>query len=442
MGNKEYVSFVKIEDINPVVETRAELEVLIFKCRKTGASLQNLDLTKVDVSNLDFSQLRLYNVIFNKFQSNEETPKKIFNVNFQGCVLEKVSFSYCRLSRCNFDKYKYIRNEYAKESDRNEKIDGVEYPTKLIKIDFFFCIFESCRFRKTEFEIVDFRYSSFNDCSLSGWNVYLGDFYMASFKGTTSFYDSTFRYCSLTNAVFEQHCPSIDLIDGLVQENYILYHDVLMRTEDWSKHNPCAGYNHLNVAEVEDDTQSSRISNCHEAYRVYATLSGIYNGKGLFRESNEAYRRAKENEKKKYWLEMQQAWRNRCRLRSVRYLWKYLLVRLSKSLGYGYNMSRVFVLFLILVLIFGGIYYWSYDIKIQSIIDNGIIEKLDEASLKINEEDKLREAIAFSLNNSLGPFDRFSRIVGAWWSGLHSTLGILLVGFLGFVMANRIRNNV
>lgn len=432
MENKKYVSFVKTEDINVALTSKVELEKLICECRSTGASLNNLDLTNIDVSNFDFSQLRLYNVIFNSFKPDEKIPKLIFNVNFQGCVLEKVSFAHCNLLRCNFDKYKYIRNEYSTDCRSSVETKISESPTRLVKVDFFFCLFEFCRFRNTEFEIADFRYSSFVDCSLSGWDVYVGDFYMTSFKGTTSFYDSSFKSCSLTNAIFEQHCPSIELIDGLIQEDYCLYHDVLMRAENWSKHNPCAGYNHINEAEVENDSLRSRISNSREAYRVYATLSGIYNGKGLFRESNEAYRRAKENEMKKYWLEMQQAWIDDCYLKSVKCLWKHLMILLSKILGYGYNMSRVFLLFLILVLAFGLFYYYRSPNFIE------FVPITDSASLT----DSVEMAFGYSLNNSLGPFEKFSNVVGVWWSGLHSTLGMLLVGFLGFVMANRIRNNV
>lgn len=432
MENKKYVSFAKPEDIKIALSSKEELEKLICECRATGASLQNLDLTNIDVSNLDFSQLRLYNVIFNWFKSGERKPKLIFNVNFQGCVLEKVSFAHCYLLRCNFDKYKYTRNEYSTDCSNSFGTKIAELPTRLVKIDFFFCVFESCRFRNTEFEIADFRYSSFVDCSLSGWDVYVGDFYMTSFKGTTSFYDSRFRSCSLTNAIFEQHCPSIDLIDRLVQENYDLYHDILMRAENWSKHNPCAGYNHLNVAEVEDDSLRSQISNSREAYRVYATLSGIYNGKGLFRESNEAYKRAKENEMRKYLLEMQQSWIDGCYFKSIKHLCKYLMISLSKILGYGYNMSRVFLLFLLLVLAFGLLYYYMSPHVIE------IVPIPDES----HPSDSVEMAFGYSLNNSLGPFEKFSRVVGVWLSGLHSTLGVLLVGFLGFVMANRIRNNV
>ena len=125
-------------------------------------------------------------------------------------------------------------------------------------------------------------------------------------------------------------------------------------------------------------------------------------------------------------------WIDDCYLKFVKCLWKHLMILLSKILGYGYNMSRVFLLFLILVLAFGLFYYYRSPNFIE------FVPITDSASLT----DSVEMAFGYSLNNSLGPFEKFSNVVGVWWSGLHSTLGMLLVGFLGFVMANRIRNNV
>ena len=49
--------------------------------------------------------------------------------------------------------------------------------------------------------------------------------------------------------------------------------------------------------------------------------------------------------------------------------------------------------------------------------------------------------LACSLNNTIGPYEDFYRVVGLWLSSIQTTLGILLVGFAGFVLANRVRNN-
>jgi len=52
------------------------------------------------------------------------------------------------------------------------------------------------------------------------------------------------------------------------------------------------------------------------------------------------------------------------------------------------------------------------------------------------------EAYARSLNNSLGPQESFAEKVGSFFSSsTHSALGLLIVGFLGFILANKVRNN-
>lgn len=419
----EYISFVESSEPR-IIESVTELTRQIELCRRTGLPLQNLDLRKIRVCNMDMSNLYIYNVIFNSYKPSAKKPKKVFNVNFKGSILEKVCFSYCSLERCNFDTDKTTKRETIKHFVLSEwDSDKIVFPTDtrtiLKEVDFFFCQFYSCRFRNTKFKIADFRYSKFTDCSLSGCDIYVGDFYMASFCGTTSFHDSKFRSCSITNTTFEQHCPSIFNIIQLAQEDYRVYHDIIIGARNWSKHNPCAGYSCINEAEDNDNITESKIHNYNEAYRVYATLSGIYNGKGFFRESNQAYRLAKKNEAAYNMASAKKDWKEKNYNAMFKHLLNRLSIGISWCLGYGYKIPFVFFWLCVLVIGFGTLYKHSATETIPLWSDS----------------------FANSLNNTLGPLKEFADAIGAGCASIQTAIGILLVGFIGFVMANRIRNN-
>ena len=49
--------------------------------------------------------------------------------------------------------------------------------------------------------------------------------------------------------------------------------------------------------------------------------------------------------------------------------------------------------------------------------------------------------LAYSLNNTIGPYEKFMEVVDVWLSSIQTTIGILLIGFAGFVIANRVRSN-
>lgn len=418
-----YTSFVEKDTLTKVLSID-ELEERIDDCKSLGIPLHDLDLEGLDIRDIDMSNLHIRNVLFNSFNPTKTAPKEIFNINFKGCTFEKVCFSYCKLVRCNFDSDKITKREAIKHKDMsnadNDAVLASERPTYLNEVDFFFCQFDTCRFRNTKFNIIDFRYSRFTDCSLGGCDVNVGDFYMSAFCGTTNFYNSKFHSCSLTNATFEQHCPSIFNIDKLAQEDYQVYHDIIIGAKNWSKHNPCAGYSHVNEAEDNNNELESQIHNHHEAYRVYATLSGIYNGKGFFRESNQAYRLAKRNEAEYNMLAAKKCRKAHNYKQMFRHLWKRFTIGISWCFGYGYKIPYVLFWICVLVMVFGVFYKYKEQLE---------------------QEHEWSVAFARSLNNTLGPFDKFTSSVGEWCGSMQSTVGILLVGFMGFIIANRIRNN-
>lgn len=178
----------------------------------------------------------------------------------------------------------------------------------------------------------------------------------------------------------------------------------------WCRYNPC-----MNFSAMLHDSEVNELRIHSEAKEVYKQLSGIYAGKGLNRDSNKAYKAYKDLDLKHNWLslfdnmgkgEIKECWHN---------LIAIIGDLLTIALGYGYMGRAVVIWFAILV---GFFTYLCYD--------------------KINNPE---ESLSFSLSNSLGPFDPYYSAVHGIMPSIESIIGILLVGFLGFVIANKIRND-
>lgn len=432
------VSFVKEKQLH-VIEQIEELKERIDQCRKSHTPLSGVDLSRVDLQNIDMEQLEITDVIFNRYDIQTPLPKTIYNLSFRGSTLTRVSFANCHLIRCNFDRFEQTKRESAKQTGNNAVKEATEeeeviIDTTLYEVDFFMSHWEACRLRKTRIEIADFRYSEFMDCSLGGCHITLGDFYMTAFRGTTNFMGSNFIHCSITNATFEHDCIRIKGIQGLAQESYEDYSSIIIGHQRWRKQNPCATYSHQNEGEDKGERMKSKSFTHREASVVYAHLSGFYAGKGLFKDSNMAYERAKRNEARSAYYAMRWQWQQLLGKRSKseqavprrgillqnmgRELLRVLNFCLCWVLGFGYKLTNVITCFILLVVGYSILFHW-----------------------KTAEVLPWHTELAYSLNNSIGSFDLFINVLGAWMSSLQTTVGVLIVGFAGFVIANRVRNN-
>lgn len=405
-NNMEKISFVKGKLIK--VKNRQELDTILNSCNHY---LTGYDLRDVDLSNVDFHDFRIDDVVFNVFDVKSKVHKEIFNVNFKGCIMNRVSFAHCSFNRCNFDSYTTTCVNDQGETHKEDNITTINH------CDFFFSQFTNCRFKNTKICVADFRYSSLTDCSMGYFNISYGDFYMTSFHGTTNFTHAAFKLCSITNATFENHCLLMENIDKLIQEDYYAYSNILMHQENWIKQNPCADFSSLNKAEDEKCEIESRIYIAREAQHIYTLLSGLYSGKGFFKDSNLAYAMAKNNEALFYKLRMKKDWDEKEICNLFKDLQGWLDPSIARALGYGFKVVPVLGICFILILLF---WWFLLVFDHPSSWDNGL---------------------AYSICNTMGPyFDHISEIYHLI-AGIESALGILLVGFLGFVIANRIRNN-
>ena len=389
--------------------------------------LKNLDLSEMtDCSNLDFDGYTLENVIFSRFIPSKPEKKLLFRLSFMGAELKQVSFAQAHIVQCNFDTMDKEAVELHAEKIKEPEFRA-SHPhykeTTLHKVDFFFSDLDFCRFRNTIVNTADFRYTHIQDCTMSECKVTLGDFYFCAFQGCTSFVDAVFYHSSFTCATFENNCIRMSNIpDGIVQEHVEIYHNNLIHAEDWMKYNPCASFSSMNhEANKTEITDKSKAYVALEAANFYRELSGTFTGKGLNHDSNEAYRKSKlcELDYYKICLRLTDADRKDCKCSlHCKIFW----IRLIRAFGFGYKWWPPTLWFVGMTLLYAGI----------------------AEVIKYNPVHPIVNFIRHwcnSLYNSMSPHEDFSKLITLPWASFESVAGVLLIGFLGFIIANNIRND-
>ena len=216
----------------------------------------------------------------------------------------------------------------------------------------------------------------------------------------------------------EKDCILMNNIIGrIAQEKSQVYHDELIHNPIWLRYNPCHSFSSMNHKANEGRNDDSDAKIAGEAMHVYKQLSGIYAGKGLNRDSNRAYRKSKLCEIGYCKLQMKIAWKKRIFKDFFAYQWSFIKAWWTRLLGFGYQWKATVIWFIIIVLGY-GLY--------------GMLRKGTNDDYNI---------IFHSLYNSMGPHDCFTDMVPLPWASFESILGILLIGFLGFIIANNIRND-
>jgi uncharacterized protein YjbI with pentapeptide repeats len=416
------ISFVDENALLPIRE-KVVLFNMMSQCEKDEELyLSNLDLSEMDdCCSICFDGYKLENIVFSKFSPENPRKRHLFNLSFVGAELNKVSFVQAHLQQCNFDTMDVEAHElhYKKMHGEDMPEDMIERKVSILnEVDFFFSELDYCRFRRANAKFIDFRYSHVRDCTMSEFDVTYGDFYFCNFEGCTNFIDSRFTDCSLTCASFENDCLRMNnIIDGIAQEKSQIYHDGLIRNPQWMKYNPCNSFSSMNHKANEGRNAESDAKIAGEAMYVYKQLSGLYAGKGLNRDSNRAYRKSKLCEIEYCKLQMKIAWGKSDFKDFFAYLWSFIKAWGTKLLGFGYQWKATVIWFIIIVLGY-GIY--------------GMFRKGTDDDYNI---------IFHSLYNSMGPHDCFTEMVPLPWASFESMLGILLIGFLGFIIANNIRND-
>lgn len=386
--------------------------------------LQDLDLSNIDVASVrsNFDGWHIENVVFSRFCPKEREKKEIFGLSFMGATLKSVCFAQAHLYRCNFDTLDQDAYDTAikRLTEMVPNYSAVAKPqrqTTMTEVNFFLSELELCRFRNVEMYAADFRYSYVNDCTIREAKVTYGDFYFCNFRGCTTFDKTEFIYCSFTNCMFENNAIRISNIpQGVIQEHYAAYEHMVLNYPAWLHYNPSATFSSINHDANKGNIPSSQLSNAAEAANFYKNMSGIYAGKGLNRDSNRAYKRAKLNEIKYLHKLIAKSCREHNYGSAAMKISQLLLDYLTVAFGFGYMWWVVVFWFVVLIMVY-GLYYYSHSTE------------------------GLEAAISYSFNNSLGPNEAITEIVNFFLASCQSAFGMLLIGFLGFIMANNLRND-
>lgn len=357
--------------INNAIDLQNELQNEIIK---------DLDLSRFDFqeNKIDFSGKQLESIDF----SDNHTLKEI---KFQNAVLIDCKFERSIIEACDFTDAKIKGTGEAKYASFKD--------AKIIKT----------KFRNAVIEVCDFRYADVMDSTLQNAYFKYTDFYRTAFKGITIFQEARIESSSLNYISFENFCITRenlvknDANSFLVQENEDVYKDFLSK---WIRLD-----NIKNKMSVIDGGLRSKYA---EAERIYRQLSALWEEKGYNKDAEWAYVRGKRMERKRLWNESTE---NKFG-RKIRAFFNFLT---DVFLGYGVSLSKVFLTYVILIVLFGFIY-------------KGLLT------------DDIATCLKMSATYAIGGGGTFSPAVEAL-SILQTGLGMLLTGFMGFVVANKIRKS-
>jgi len=343
-------------------------------------SIKDLDLTEFDFTNnhINFSGKQLDGVDF----SDNKTLK---NVLFQKSVLIDCKFERSFLDACDFTLADIKGTGDAKyASFKDAKI----YKTK---------------FRSAVIDLCDFRYADIIDSTLQGARLRYTDFYRTAFKGITIFQDAEIESSSLNYISFETFCITSDNLKknesgaSLVQENHAIYEDFLSK---WIRLD--------NVKNEMSIVEGGLASKYREAERIYRQFSALWEGRGHNKDAEWAYVQGKRMERKRLWYESEtNIFVNKFKA--------ILNLLLDIILGYGVRLTRVICTYIMLIIIFGVVY-------------------------KILSHHNIVDCMKLSIGYTIGVRIDASPVIEIL-SMFQTGMGMLLTGFMGFVVANKVRKS-
>jgi uncharacterized protein YjbI with pentapeptide repeats len=343
-------------------------------------TIKDLDLTSFDFkqNNIDFSGKQLEGVDF----SDNKTLKE---VKFQKSTLIDCKFERSALDTCDFTLAEIKGPGDAKyASVKDAKI----YKTK---------------FRNARIETCDFRYADIIDCTLQGAYLKYTDFYRTAFRGITVFQDAKIESSSLNYVSFETFCLTRDNLKenksgaSRVQENGEVYREFLAK---WIRLD--------NVKNEMSIVEGGLESKYREAERIYRQLSALWEERGHNRDAEWAYVQGKRMERCRLWFESPG---NKFKTR----LKAFFNLLTDIFLGYGVSLLKVFITYLLVIAVFSLIY------KSLLAFDIGTCIKM-------------------SLSFAIGERSMSSSVIETL-SLLQTGLGMLLTGFMGYVVANKVRKS-
>jgi uncharacterized protein YjbI with pentapeptide repeats len=300
----------------------------------------------------------------------------------------------------NFD---FIKNKINFSGKRLENVDFSGNKT-LKDVKFIKSILINCDFSNSAIEACDFRYAEIVDSTLEGAYFKFADFYRTAFKGITVFKDTKIEASSLNYISFETFCITRDNLVKtkpgsifLIQENKDNFERFLTM---WEREDSLG-----NKMPSAEKLLPSRYG---EAERIYRQLSALWEAKGHNKDAGWAYAQGKKMERKKLLHEN----KNNKFINIIKAFFNLLAYSL---LGYGVSLRKVLIAYVLFILIFGVI----YKLKLPDGIGASMMRSLTYAATLGSSSSQALELIQI----------------------IQMTIGVLLTGFIGFVLANKIRKS-
>jgi len=349
------------------------------KLKSMDGTLNNL--AGWDLSSINLHGLTLRNIVFSNFHENKFT--NLSNAIFRGCTFEDVKFSGATLFRTDF---------------------------------------RDCKFKWCDFRYIRCSQSTFQDSHFYGC-----DFYRANFEDYSLFEGTKMVGVSLFMANLQGAGLRRDnLGDKLLQEDKKLF-------EEFHHH-------FLNVSEKSIIDYLAKRHD--EAMKIYRNLTGLWTSQGFFQDASWAYVKSKRNEKLTYSPRFSSRVYKTISgetsaskkilssfLVALRYFPKFVLYWIIDLIcGFGESLGRLIAS--ILVLLLGSAFvYWSL----------GSLKSLD-GTVYIGFLDYLIFSIGNLTATDFGRFIASSKLTEVLIA-IQALLGISMVGLLGFILGNKIRNS-
>ncbi len=361
--------------------------------------IENVDLSFIDINGIDFSGCTIINV---KFSTRAQPKRIITDVCFENAIFKDVDFIDAELDNVKFDNVVMdccSFQLYAKKSNK---------PT-INKVSFKKSIMRNCRFRDAIIKYCDFRYSEIINSTFENSFIEFCDFYRTQFVGNNIFY-----YSKISNSSIPSYFEGSTLRrknianDKIVQQDLDNYRKFLEWHE--KRKNDRNEYAEFKIEE-------SLGARYEQAENIYRELNGLWNSKGYFADANWAYIQARRMERKRLQTEVKTE--NMILKKLKIWLLVFWNILCDCCFGYGESIYKIIRTYVLIISFFAFLLY--FFIPLDSIINSFL----------------------YSLFNMIAqtPDELKTSSVGlTFLYVIQSSVGILLTGVFGFVIANKIRN--
>lgn len=342
----------------------------------------SINLAKSNINYLDFSGCTIINV---KFIGEEPDDNLCLKVKFKSSNLTNVDFANLILSKFDFE---------------NSILNKVSFRNSTIKM---------CRFRNALLSYNDFRYSKIENSTFQSAKIKYCDFYRTRFIENNLFIASLIENCSISTYFDGSVFRKENLANGkILQQDYKKYSDFLNKWNE-ERLNDANEYALFDI----DESLNSRFK---QAECIYRELCGVWNAKGFYSDANWAYIQAKRMERTIFIQKLKYE-------KKLHFVNVFVIISswiIDFCFGYGESVLKTIRTYILTILLGAMFIYFVFPL-------DSVLTSL-EWSIKSMVAQCPKEMI------------NHNSFIIKLFCVLQSTIGVILTGIFGFIIANKIRN--